>query len=156
VVRGAARFTVDGTSVDIPHGGVVAVRDPALVREAVALEAGTLVLVVGGRPGVAFTPARWEEKFLARGAPVAQTWHNEGMARVRVSTTVDGKLLAAARSALSPLTDAALLDEALAAVLDRHRGAEIDAAYAAYEAHPPEEADAWGDLASFREAASAS
>jgi hypothetical protein len=67
VVRGAARFTVDGTSVDIPHGGVVSVRDPALVREAVALEAGTLVLAVGGRPGVAFTPSTWEENFLSRG-----------------------------------------------------------------------------------------
>jgi hypothetical protein len=78
------------------------------------------------------------------------------MARVRVSTTVDEKLLATARSTLSPLTDAALLDEALAALLDQHRGAEIDAAYAAYDVHPPEEADAWGDLASFREAAAAS
>lgn len=67
MVRGAARFTVDGTSVDIPHGGVVSVRDPALVREAVALEAGTLVLAVGGRPGVAFTPSTWEENFLSRG-----------------------------------------------------------------------------------------
>lgn len=52
-----------------------------------------------------------------------------GMARVRVSTTVDEKLLATARSTLSPLTDAALLDEALATLLDRHHGAEIDAAY---------------------------
>ena len=67
MVRGAARFTVDGTSVDVPHGGVVAVRDPALVREAVALEAGTLVLVVGGRPGLAFTPSMWEENLLTRG-----------------------------------------------------------------------------------------
>jgi quercetin dioxygenase-like cupin family protein len=67
VVRGAARFTIDGTSADVLHGGVVAVRDPALVREAVALEAGTLVLAVGGRPGVAFTPSIWEENFLTRG-----------------------------------------------------------------------------------------
>jgi hypothetical protein len=67
VVRGAARFTVDGTSVDVPHGGVVAVLDPSLVREAIGLEAGTLVLAVGARPGVAFTPSLWEEKFLARG-----------------------------------------------------------------------------------------
>jgi hypothetical protein len=67
VVRGAARFTVDGTSVDVPHGGVVSLRDPALVREAVALEAGTLVLAVGGRPGAAFSPSGWEEKFLSRG-----------------------------------------------------------------------------------------
>ncbi len=67
MVRGAARFTVGGASVDVAHGGVVAVLDPALVREAFALEAGTLVLVVGGRPGVAFTPSLWEQSFLARG-----------------------------------------------------------------------------------------
>ena len=49
--------------------------------------------------------------------------------------------------------DAALLDEALQALLRRHRAAEIDRAYAAYDEHPPSEPDAWGDLASFREAA---
>jgi hypothetical protein len=39
----------------------------SLVREAVALEAGTLVLAVGGRPGVAFAPSMWEDKFVTRG-----------------------------------------------------------------------------------------
>jgi hypothetical protein len=38
----------------------------------------------------------------------------------------------------------------------RRRAAEFDAAYAAYEAHPLDEADEWGDLASFRAAAGAS
>jgi len=46
-----------------------------------------------------------------------------------VSTTVDEELLASARRALPTLTDAALLDRALAALIDRHRAAEIDAAY---------------------------
>jgi hypothetical protein len=78
------------------------------------------------------------------------------MARMRVSTTVDQQLLESARRALSPLTDSAVLDQALAALLDRHRAAEIDAAYTAYDKHPLEEPDAWGDLASFREAAAAS
>jgi hypothetical protein len=78
------------------------------------------------------------------------------MPRTRVSTTVDGELLTDARRALSDLTDAALLDEALAALLHRHRAAEIDAAYAVYETSPPEVPDAWGDLESFREAAGAS
>jgi len=78
------------------------------------------------------------------------------MSRVRVSTTVDEHLLESARQVLSPLTDAAMLDQALKALLDRHRAAEIDTAYAAYDAHPLEEPDAWGDLASFREAAAAS
>jgi hypothetical protein len=49
-----------------------------------------------------------------------------------------------------------LIDEALAALLTRYRAAETDALYAsAYEAHPLDEADDWGDLASFREAAGA-
>ena len=78
------------------------------------------------------------------------------MARVRVSTTVDQQLLSAARSVRSSLPDSALLDEALAAFLARHRAAEIDAAYAAYDAHPLDELDEWGDLASFRSAAGAS
>jgi len=83
-------------------------------------------------------------------------WHNVGMARTRVSTTVDAQLLASARRALSSLTDAALLDRALAALLERQRAAEIDAAYCAYDEHPLDEADEWGDLASFRDAAAAS
>lgn len=87
---------------------------------------------------------------------MAYVWHNVGMARTRVSTTVDEHLLASARQVLAPLTDAAVLDRALAALLDRHRATEIDAAYAAYDEHPLEEADEWGDLASFREAAAAS
>jgi hypothetical protein len=78
------------------------------------------------------------------------------MARTRVSTTVDGELLASARQELSTLTDAALFDQALAALLDRHRAVEIDAAYAVYDERPLVEPDAWGDLASFREAAAAS
>ena len=78
------------------------------------------------------------------------------MARVRVSTTVDEHLLASARQARAGIADAALLDEALTALLTRHRAAEIDAAYSAYDEHPLDEADEWGDLASFREAAAAS
>jgi hypothetical protein len=78
------------------------------------------------------------------------------MARVRVSTTVDEHLLAMARAARSGVGDAALIDEALAALLAQHRAAELDAAYRAYDEHPLDETDAWGDLASFREAAGAS
>ena len=78
------------------------------------------------------------------------------MARVRVSTTVDGKLLAEARSSRRGASDAVLLDEALRALLARHRAGEIDAAYTAYDEHPLEEPDDWGDLRSFREAAAES
>jgi len=78
------------------------------------------------------------------------------MARVRVSTTVDESLLAQARSAAGGSTDAALLDEALRALLGRHRAGEIDRSYKAYDDHPIDEVDEWGDLASFGEAAAAS
>jgi hypothetical protein len=74
------------------------------------------------------------------------------MARTRVSTTVDEALLAAARER-SGLRDAALLDAALEALLARERAEEIDATYSAYDDAPIDEADEWGDLASFREAA---
>lgn len=75
------------------------------------------------------------------------------MARARISTTVDIDLLREARSVRPWATDAAMIDEALAALIARNRKAEIDASYAAYDAQPLDEPDAWGDLASFREAA---
>jgi len=73
-----------------------------------------------------------------------------------VSTTVDEHLLSSARGLRAGLTDAALLDEALGALLARHRAVEIDAAYDAYDEQPLSTPDAWGDLAAFRSAASAS
>jgi hypothetical protein len=84
------------------------------------------------------------------------SWHTYGMARTRLSTTVDASLLDGARQLRSGLTDAALVDEALAALLARHRTAETDATYAAYDRHPLDEPDAWGDLSSFRQAAASS
>ncbi|MDQ6754775.1 MAG: DUF2191 domain-containing protein [Actinomycetota bacterium] len=78
------------------------------------------------------------------------------MNRTRLSTTVNAELLSTARSVRSGLTDAALIDEALAALLLRYRAAEVDASYSAYDEHPANEPDEWGDLASFRQAAAAS
>ena len=78
------------------------------------------------------------------------------MARTRVSTTVDDSLLTEARTLRPGGSDAALFDQALAALLAQHRSAEADLAYAAYDEHPLDEPDEWGDLASFRDAAAAS
>jgi len=78
------------------------------------------------------------------------------MARTRLSTTVDSALLTQARGIRSNVTDAGLIDEALSALLSRYRAAEVDASYAAYDEHPLDEPDEWGDLASFRRAAAAS
>ena len=87
---------------------------------------------------------------------VAYLWHVCRMARVRVSTTVDEALLARARGTRAGSTDAALLDEALHALLARQRAGELDASYAAYDQHPLDEPDEWGDLESFRRAAGSS
>lgn len=78
------------------------------------------------------------------------------MARTRLSTTVDAALLEGARRVRSGTTDAALVDEALAALLARHRSSEVDASYAVYDEHPLDEPDEWGDLATFRRAVAAS
>lgn len=77
------------------------------------------------------------------------------MARVRVSTTVDESVLGEARRVRGGVSDSALLDEALLALLAQHRASELDASYAAYDEHPIDEPDEWGDLASFRAAAAA-
>lgn len=69
---------------------------------------------------------------------------------------MDSDLLGDARRIRSGLTDAALVDEALAALVARHQAAEVDASYAAYDEHPLDEPDDWGDLASFRRAAAVS
>ena len=53
VLRGSCTFTVDGEEVDAPHGTALFVSDPATTRSAHANEDGTIVLVVGGRPGEA-------------------------------------------------------------------------------------------------------
>ncbi len=78
------------------------------------------------------------------------------MARQRISTTVDEELLSAARKVREGAADSVLIDEALAALVARSRAVEIDASYEAYDAEPVTTQDAWGDLASFREAAGSS
>jgi hypothetical protein len=73
-----------------------------------------------------------------------------------VSTTVDEGVLAEARVANPGRNDAALFDAALVALLARTSPLAIDAAYSAYDEHPFDEPDEWGDLSSFRAAAAAS
>jgi hypothetical protein len=55
VVRGAARFTLDGESFDAPAGTLVFVRDPEVHRHGVAIEPDTEVVAFGG--DAVFTPA---------------------------------------------------------------------------------------------------
>ena len=69
---------------------------------------------------------------------------------------MDEDLMMRARRVLAPANDSSVLEEALRALLAQRREAEIDAEYVAYDLYPLNEPDAWGDLASFGAAASAS
>ena len=51
VLRGRARFTIDGNDHELGPGQLVFVRDPALRRAAVALDDDTFVLALGGKGG---------------------------------------------------------------------------------------------------------
>jgi tetratricopeptide (TPR) repeat protein len=61
VLRGRARFELDGDVHEAETGTAVFVRDPAVRRGAHAQEDGTLVLVVGGTPGQAYEVSVWEQ-----------------------------------------------------------------------------------------------
>jgi hypothetical protein len=65
VLRGAARFTLDGERLDAPAGTLVVV-EPHVRREAVATEPDTAVLALGGPP--TFEPAGHEYMARVRGA----------------------------------------------------------------------------------------
>ena len=60
VAKGRAKFTLAGDEVEAPAGTFVFVADPAVRREAVSDDPATVVLVVGGVPGQAFSPSPWE------------------------------------------------------------------------------------------------
>ena len=71
VLTGHGTFTLDGEEVDAPAGTLVHVPDPTVKRAAVG-EAGTTILVVGAKPGEAFTPSTWE-----RSAEALRFWPTE-------------------------------------------------------------------------------
>ena len=65
VLTGRARFMLGDDEVEVGAGAFVFVRDPQTKRGAVALEDGTTVLAVGGKPGEAYEPSAWESWFAA-------------------------------------------------------------------------------------------
>jgi hypothetical protein len=73
VVSGRATFTVDGEEVDAPAGTLVFLNDPKQQRRAVATEAGTTVLAIGGMPGTHEISA-WEYIFPSLPARNAEDW----------------------------------------------------------------------------------
>jgi tetratricopeptide (TPR) repeat protein len=86
VLRGRARFTVDGNDHELGPGQLVFLRDPDLWRGAVALDADTVVLALGGRPGEPHVVSPWEAMFAAVPAVNRGDWdeairlHEEALA----------------------------------------------------------------------------
>jgi hypothetical protein len=80
VLRGSARFQVDGSEVAAPQGTLVFVRDPEARRGAVATEPDTIVLAFGGTPGQPYRPSPWE--FYAPAFALSQAGDNEGALRL--------------------------------------------------------------------------
>jgi mannose-6-phosphate isomerase-like protein (cupin superfamily) len=58
VVEGSARFVCEGETVDLFPGELLYAR-PGVHREAVALETPTMLFIVGGRRGEAYSPPIW-------------------------------------------------------------------------------------------------
>ena len=86
VLRGRARFTIDGNEHELGPGQLVFVRDPSLKRSAVALDDDTVVLALGGKPGEPHTVSAWEAMFAAVPASREERWdeaiaiHEEALA----------------------------------------------------------------------------
>jgi hypothetical protein len=74
VLRGRARFTVDGNEHELGPGELVHIGDPTIRRGAVGLTDDTLVLALGGKPGVAHSPTPWEAMFYAVPAMREERW----------------------------------------------------------------------------------
>ena len=86
VLRGRARFSLDGREHELGPGELVFVRDPTVRRGAVGLTHDTIVLAFGGKPGEAYVPSAWEAMFAAVPAMQAEDWdeairlHEEALA----------------------------------------------------------------------------
>jgi tetratricopeptide (TPR) repeat protein len=65
VLSGRATFTLGDETLDAPAGTIVFIRDPSVVRNARAEEAGTQVLAVGGPRDAVYEPSAWEDFFAA-------------------------------------------------------------------------------------------
>jgi tetratricopeptide (TPR) repeat protein len=95
VAKGHATFTVNGDEIDAPSGTFVFVRDLAAKRSAVATEAGTTIIIAGGKPGEPFAPSPWE-----RNAPALAYFATgeydkavEELERIRAETPEDAGVL---------------------------------------------------------------
>lgn len=139
VVQGHAVFTVDGEEVDAPAGTLVFLDDPAQGRYAVAREAGTTVLAIGGLPG-AHEVSAWEYFYAA-------------LPLVRAGDYGEARRLLEEGLAAKPDSPTLLYNLACIEALAGERGAALQHLAAAIEREPSlrERAQTDEDFASLRD-----
>jgi tetratricopeptide (TPR) repeat protein len=147
VVRGSAKFAVDGQEIDAPQGTAIFVRDVEAKRKAKALEDGTTILVVGGRRGEAWRPTPGEamqeffphyeakdyEAALRVAEQVLEEYPGNGLAHFNIAcmqsllgeTDRALKHLRKALAAAPPLVENARTDEDFAPIRDDPRFQEL-------------------------------
>jgi hypothetical protein len=110
VVRGRAAFTLGEVTFDAPAGTLVHAK-PGTLREAFAVDEGTVVLALGATEGEAFEPSPWEDFHVAFAARRAG---DVGAARTLITETLalhpdawQGQYNAACFEALEGESDAA-------------------------------------------------
>jgi tetratricopeptide (TPR) repeat protein len=140
VIGGSARFTVAGDEFDAQVGTVVFIRDPAVKRGAVATEADSTALAVGGTPGQAYEVSPWE--WVAEAIPA---WHRGDYGAAR--ETIERGL------AKHPDNPGLLYDLACVEALDGEADASIEHLQRAIELKPEyaKHAQADEDFASIRQ-----
>jgi tetratricopeptide (TPR) repeat protein len=125
VVGGAARFIVAGDEFEAPTGTVVFVRDPAARRAAVATEANTTALAVGGTPGRPYEVSPWE--WVAEAIPA---WRSGDYAAARATIENGLREYPENPSLLYDLACLeALMGETEAAIEHLHRAVELRPEY---------------------------
>jgi tetratricopeptide (TPR) repeat protein len=147
VVRGSAKFAVNGQEIDAPQGTAIFVRDVEAKRKAKALEDGTTILVVGGRRGEAWRPTPGEamqeffphyeakdyEAALRVAEQVLEEYPGNGLAHFNIAcmqsllgeTDRALKHLRKALAAAPPLVENARTDEDFAPIRDDPRFQEL-------------------------------
>jgi hypothetical protein len=131
VIGGAARFIVAGDAFEAPTGTVVFVRDPAARRAAVATEANTTALAVGGTPGRPYEVSPWE--WVAEAIPA---WRSGDYATARATIETGLREYPDNPSLLYDLACLeALMGETAAAIGHLNRAVELKPEYATDALH---------------------
>jgi tetratricopeptide (TPR) repeat protein len=134
VVRGRARFTIDGEEHELEAGRLVFLQDPALRRGAVALTDDTIVLALGGKPGEPHQVSPWEAMFAAVPAINREDWDEA----VRIHEEALGERPDNAPLLYNLACVESLAGRTLDALLHLQRAVELDPRWAERAAQDPD------------------